>query len=238
MFRKSAHVYDLIYQAAGKDYAAEARELDGQIKARCPGACSLLDMACGTGGHLRHLHGSYDVAVGVDVDPSMVAEARRYLPESDVVEADMRSLSLGRRFDAVVCLFSSIGYMSSIAELGVAVGTMASHLNPGGVLIVDGWIRPDEWIDPGVIHTEVAEAEGIKVARVGRSFRDGDHTQLEMHHLVASLEGIDHFVDNHVLTLFSDSDYRAAFQAAGLRVEVIPSPMSGRDRYIGQPVHL
>ena len=235
MFRNSAHVYDLIYQAAGKDYAAEAREVDDQIRARCPGARSLLDVACGTGGHLRHLRGSYDVAVGVDVDPSMVAEARRYLPESDVGEADMRSLCLDRRFDAVVCLFSSIGYMSSTPELDKAVGAMASHLNPGGVLIVDGWIRPDDWIDPGVVHTEVAEADGIKVARVGRSFRDGDQTHLEMHHLVASLEGIDHFVDHHVLTLFSDSNYRAAFQAAGLRVDVVPSPMLGRDRYIGQP---
>jgi hypothetical protein len=34
MFRNTAHVYDLIYEASGKDYAAEARKLRDLIVAR------------------------------------------------------------------------------------------------------------------------------------------------------------------------------------------------------------
>jgi SAM-dependent methyltransferase len=52
-------------------------------------------------------------------------------------------VALDRSFDAVVCLFSSIGSLTSTEELDEAVGAMSRHLNPGGVLIVDGWIRPD-----------------------------------------------------------------------------------------------
>lgn len=233
MFRGTAHIYDLIYEAAGKDYAREAGEVDQQIRRWNPGARSLLDVACGTGGHLRHLRDSYQVA-GVDIDPSMLAEARKHLPEVDLREGDMRSLGLGRKFDVVVCLFSSIGYMASVGELDVAIGAMAGHLNPGGVLIVDGWVRPEEWIEPGTSHIEVAEADGLKVVRAGRSVRVGKHTHLEMHHLVASLERIDHIVDEHVLTLFTDEEYRAAFAAAGFQVEALSSPMPGRDRYIGR----
>jgi hypothetical protein len=54
-----------------------------------------------------------------------------------------------------------------------------------------------------------------------------------MHHLVTTLQRIDHFVDHHELTLFSANEYERAFTDAGLTVEVIPSPMVGRDRYIG-----
>jgi hypothetical protein len=49
------------------------------------------------------------------------------------------------RFDANSCLFSSIGYLLSAADLNTAVANMAEHLNPCGVLIVEPWIHPDAW---------------------------------------------------------------------------------------------
>ena len=232
MFGSTAHLYDLIYEAAGKDYAAESAELHELIEARNPSAMSLLDVACGTGAHLAHLRDWYEVA-GVDVDPAMLAQARLRLPEAvPLIEADMRSFSLGRRFDAVICLFSSIGYMASAAELQSAVAAMADHLQTGGVLILDGWVRPQEWRDPGTVHVEVAERPEVSVVRVARSRRQGRTTHLEMHHLVATLDGVDHLVDHHTLTLFAPDEYEAALAGAGLDFEVLPSPMPGRDRYV------
>ena len=49
MFRNTAHVYDLLYEGAGKDYEAEATALHAVVQERAPGAASLLDVACGTG---------------------------------------------------------------------------------------------------------------------------------------------------------------------------------------------
>jgi SAM-dependent methyltransferase len=232
MFRSTAHLYDLIYEAAGKDYAAESADLHDLISARNPTAASLLDVACGTGAHLAHLRAWYDLA-GVDVDPAMLAQARRRLPEAvPLVEADMRSFSLGRRFDAVICLFSSIGYMSSVSELESAVAAMAAHLDSGGVLVLDGWVRPEAWREPGTVHVDVVEQPELSVVRVSRSHRDGRVTHLEMHHLVATLDGVDHLVDHHTLTLFAPGEYEAALARAGLAFEVMASPMAGRDRYV------
>jgi SAM-dependent methyltransferase len=146
MFQNTAHVYDLIYEASGKDYAAESGLIHELIQQRNPRARTLLDVACGTGGHLRHLREWYAVT-GVDSDPAMLAQARRHLPEEPSIEADMRTLLLGRRFDALTCLFSSIGYMRDDHELGQAMVAMTRHLNPGGVLVIDGWVRPDAWLD-------------------------------------------------------------------------------------------
>jgi SAM-dependent methyltransferase len=233
MFRQTAHVYDLLYHGAGKDYEAESTALNLLIQRRSPGAASLLDVACGTGGHLVHLRQWYDV-VGVDVDPGMLDEARRRLPEETFVEGDMRDISLGRTFDAVCCLFSSIGYMGSVEELNRAVAAMASHCSPGGVLIVDGWVRPEAWRTGTQISLETASDGTLSVARMGRSRREGNKTFLDMHHLIGSVDGIEHVIDVHELTLFEPGQYEESLRRAGLvAIESIESPMPDRDRYVG-----
>jgi SAM-dependent methyltransferase len=233
MFRNTAHVYDLLYEGARKDYEAEATTLHALVQERAPGAASLLDVACGTGGHLVYLRRWYEV-VGVDVDPGMLEVAQRRLPEERFVVGDMRDVHLGRTFDAVCCLFSSVGYMSSAQELNRAVATMVSHCRPGGVFIMDGWVRPEAWRAGPPINLETASDEAVTVARMVRSRRDGDKTFLEMHHLIGSVDGIEHLVDMHELTLFAVEEYVESMRGAGLTgIESIDSPMPDRDRYVG-----
>ncbi len=234
MFRNTAHVYDAIYGAL-KDYPGEAAALTSQIRERNPGAQSLLDIACGTGLHMEHLRDSHGFSVtGCDIDPQMVEIARRRLgPGVEVSVTDMRLLDLGTTFDAVTCLFSAIGYMPTAADLTIAVVAAARHVSPGGVLVIDGWVKPTEWRDGTTVHVDEGEGDGRQVIRMGRSIRDGVVTRLEMHYLIGSDEGIEHVVDHHDLTLFSDSEYTAAFAAAGIEPTVVASPMPGRDRYLG-----
>jgi SAM-dependent methyltransferase len=230
--RRAAPWYDLIYAAEGKDYAAEAAELQRVIRARVPTARTLLDVACGTGGHLVHLRRWFEVA-GVDLDQGMLAVARAKLPDVELTEADMRSFDVGRRFDAVACLFSAVGYMQTPAELDAAIGAMARHVAPGGVLVVDGWVRPEEWRGPVGTDVIVARDDSVTVVRAILAERSGGRTRLEAQHLVVTADSIEHFVDEHDLTLFEVEEYRLAFERAGLTVETMPSPMPGRDRYVG-----
>ena len=231
MFRTTAHLYDLIYEANGKDYAAESETIRDIITAQVPHAQSLLDVACGTGRHLRHLRSNFEV-VGLDLDPSMLECARQRVPEESLAGADMRSFDLGRTFDVVICLSSSIGYLQSTADLNAAIATMTNHLAPGGLLILDGWLRPDAWISRGTTHLETAVTPEFKVARVSRAHRDGMTTYLDMQYLVASADGVEHLVDHHVLTMFDPEQYERALQSAGLSFEVVAGPNPGRDRYV------
>lgn len=231
-FGESSAVYDALYEAAGKNYAAEADELDRLIQDRRPGSRSLLDVACGTGAHLQHLADRYDIA-GVDASSAMLTEARARLGEVQLLVGDMRSFDLARRFDAVTCLFSAIGYMPSPTDLDAAIGTMAAHLDERGVLIVDGWVRPDAWIDPGSVQALCSHAGGMAAARVVRSRRSGSRTTLELHFLIGTADRVRHVTEVHELTLFNDEQYRAAFEKAGLTVDVVASPHPGRDRYVG-----
>ncbi len=96
-----AEVYDALYRAR-KDYPAEARQLTALIRQRLPAAGSLLDVACGTGEHLRYLRDDFDVT-GIDLSESMLGYARSKLPGVPLHQADLRTFELGRRFDVVCC---------------------------------------------------------------------------------------------------------------------------------------
>lgn len=233
MYDKSARIYDLLYTGTGiKDYSAEAADLHQIINEACPSAHTLLDVACGTGAHLAQLQRWYAVE-GVDISPAMLEVAGERLPGVPLHLADMRKLDLRRRFDVVTCLFSSIGYVTDPSELQSAVKRLAEHVRPGGVLILDGWVRPDEWSDTYRSYPDVAGDDKMMVVRLGFTRRVGKLTELDMHHLVRSESGIDYFVENHRLALTPTEDYVAAVEAAGLKARVVPNFMPARDRIVG-----
>jgi len=229
MFRDSAHIYDLLY---GSDrYESEARDLVALIEQHAPGARTQLDVACGTGGHLRQLKSRFDV-VGVDLDAGMLEQARAHDASIEFVEGDMRSFNLHRTFDAVVCLFSSIGYMLSEEDLHAAVANLGRHLSDKGVLIVDGWVRPDEWKGDVGLDAMLGEDDNTKVTRVSRSVREGNRTILNMEYLIATQDAIEHIAERHELRLHTPEEYDAAFAAAGLKTVKVDSPWQGRERYV------
>jgi SAM-dependent methyltransferase len=232
-YEKSARIYDLLYVGTGiKDYHAETAELRRIIEEFSPGSKTLLDVACGTGAHLAELKQWYEVE-GADLSPAMLAVAGERLPGVPLHEADMRTLDLGRSFDAVICLFSSIGYVTEPAEMRSAVGRLAAHVAPGGVLILDGWVRPDEWREGFRPEPDIAQDDEALVVRLAFTRREGNITDMDMHHLVQTAEGIDYFVENHRLALTPTEDYVSAVESAGLDARVIPDYMAARDRIVG-----
>ncbi|HET9144264.1 class I SAM-dependent methyltransferase [Actinophytocola sp.] len=231
--RALAEVYDQVYAAGrGKDYAAESAALAELVDARHPRATSLLDVACGTGEHLRHLRGRFAEVEGLELSEPMRAKAVAKLPGVVVHAGDMRCFALRRRFDVVACLFSSIGYTRSVAELHAAVRAMAGHVEPGGLLVIDPWFHPDGWQGGALDHT-VAVAAGRTVLRLARSARDGRTSRVEYHYLVGDATGITSFTDLHEMTLFTAEEYTTAISAAGCaRIEFVPGWASGRGRIV------
>ncbi len=227
-YGRSADAYDLVYDGVGKDYAAEATEVASLVRARRPEARSLLDVACGTGGHLGHLREEFSVE-GVELSSHMAAIARRRLPGVTIHEGDMRLFDLGRQADVVTCLDSSIGYARTPEDLQRAVGAMARHLVPGGVLVLDAWYTPATWPE-GYVGAAAAADEERAVTRADRSWRLGRTSVVEMTWVIVRSSGADTFVERHELGLLDESEIRAALDAAGLGdVEELPGAV-GDDR--------
>ncbi|MBV9951255.1 MAG: methyltransferase domain-containing protein [Acidimicrobiia bacterium] len=232
MYERFADVYDVMNRGAGKDYEAEAAAVAELVRARRPDAQSLLDVACGTGEHLRHLQ-QWLAVEGLELSEHMAAIARAKLgPDVPVHAGDMRSFDLGRTFDAVTCMFSSIGYARDAAQLQRAVTTMAKHLAPGGVLVFDAWLLPEQWHDGHRVAHAVNEAD-VALARLDTSYRQGRDSVLDFHFVVATSDGVDRFTERHELTMHTAAEYEAALRSAGCAPETVPGLPDGRLRYVG-----
>jgi len=231
VFDRSARWYDAFY--AHVDYQAEAQEVTAIIHALKPDAGSLLDVACGTGRHLAWFRLQFECA-GTDVEPEMLAIARETLPGVPLEKADMVELDLGRKFDAVTCLFSSIGYTARPERLDRAVRMMAGHLHPGGVLVVEPWITPEAWIGNGTVTVDVVEDSVGKLVRIISSRRERDETLLRMHYVQAAGGEIATEDERHRLGLFSRGRYLDAFTSAGLSATWHDPGLRGRGLLVGQ----
>jgi len=232
VFGKTARYYDKIY--AFKDYAGEVRTLVEFISAEIGDRRGrLLDVACGTGAHLEHLHAHFDVE-GLDLSGALLEVARERLPDVPLHRGDMRTFTLQTRFDVITCLFSSIGYMTTGDDLAAAIRRMADHLNADGVLVVEPWFTPDQWM-ANTTHAMLVDEPDLKIARVNTSLVEGRVSIVDLHHSIATPEETTHVLEKHRLGLFTVDEMKAAFAAAGLRVRHDDEGITGRGLYIARP---
>jgi SAM-dependent methyltransferase len=221
VFSETAELYDLVY--SWKDYTVEVERLRGLVGRQ---GGTLLDVACGTGRHLELLAPHYRVE-GIDLDPAMVELARgRGLPAR---QGDLLTLELGRRFDVVTCLFSSIGY---VPDLRRAVAALAAHVAPGGVVAVEPWLAPAQ-VQAGHVGLVSGETESVKVARLSALHVEGRECVLEFQYLVGRSGAIEHRTERHRTWLWDLDEYAAAFAAAGLAAAYDEEGLMGRGLWLG-----
>jgi len=121
------------------DYDEEAEIFRAAVEEVAGGAVrTMLELGCGGGNTASHLKARYGMTL-VDLSPGMLEESRKLNPECEHVEGDMRTVRLGREFDAVF-VHDAIMYMTTEEDLRAAMETAFVHLRPGGVAL----FVPDE----------------------------------------------------------------------------------------------
>jgi len=103
------------------------------VTGRAPGL-AVLDLGCGSGEPIAAWFVARgDRVTGVDGAAAMIAEFRTRVPGAEALVADMRALSLGRRFDVIVA-FNSFFHLSP-ADQRAMFPDFAAHATPGARLL-------------------------------------------------------------------------------------------------------
>ena len=95
----------------------------------------VLELGSGGGNNAVHLKADLDLTL-VDLNAEMVAVSQRLNPECVHAVGDMRTVRLGRTFDAVF-VHDAIDYMLTEDDLRAAMVTAFEHCRPGGVVVLD-----------------------------------------------------------------------------------------------------
>jgi len=199
----------------------------------------VLEVACGSGRLAVPLAAAGYAVTGVDNDPAMLARARTSAEAAGVPtagrlrlwEADLRGLDLAEAgtFRLAFIGLNSLFLLRTRAEQAAAVATLAGHLAPGGLVVVDAWL-PDaedlgrfdgrlmlEWIrrDPET---------GRRVTKTGAALHDAATGTVRLTAIFE--EGDDgtapaRWVREDTLRLVSADELRAFAERAGLEVETV-----------------
>jgi trans-aconitate methyltransferase len=199
------------------EYEAEAEAAIGLLRdalGKVP--ATLLELGSGGGNNALHLKRHAAMTL-VDLSPDMLGMSRKLNPDLEHVEGDMRTVRLGRTFDAVF-IHDAIMYMLTEDDLAAALTTAHVHLKPGGSLLV----MPD-----CVSETYVPDVEdGGEDAADGRAMRYLIWTHPPVAGATAFYEdfammlrtpdgAVECVHDRHLFGVFSRAQWQAAFARAG-----------------------
>jgi SAM-dependent methyltransferase len=137
-FEGYAKYYDLLYH--DKDYEAECDLVQDLLQNNSRGkVTTILDCACGTGGHAVPLAKRGYKITAFDVSPVMLQQARAKTTEVVFHLMDLRTFDIGGAFDASVCMFAAMNYLTKNSEIQKALLNVRRHLRRDGLFIFDFW---------------------------------------------------------------------------------------------------
>lgn len=229
MFNRSAEWYDALYSF--KDYREESEAIISMLKRLHPKAESILDIACGTAEHDRYLSSLYRVD-GLDINSEFIEIASRKNPDGEYFCADMTDFSVSRKYDIILCLFSSIGYLKTINNVRKALRCFKNHLKEDGIIILEPWFEPEVWNPDGRVYLLTGETAKGRICRMNISEQKGLISIVNFHYLIGTSDGVEHFTELHELGLFEIDELIDAFKSVGLNVEYDKEGLTGRGLYI------
>lgn len=209
--------------SAPEDYAEEAsfyRKLIASASTTPPR--TLLELGCGGGNNASHLKRDFCMTL-VDLSPGMLEVSRSLNPECEHILGDMRTVRLGRPFDAVF-IHDAITYMASLEDLRLAIETAYVHCKPGGVAL----FAPDH-----VRETFRPATEHGGHDREGRAMRylswtwdpdPGDTTYVtDFAYLLREENGrVRCLYDRHVCGLFRREEWLRTIASTGFEAQAVP----------------
>jgi len=203
------------------EYVEEAELIAQLLGSAAIPVWEVLELGSGGGSNAAHLKRQFSLTL-VDLSPEMLAVSQQLNPDCVHQQGDMRTVRLGREFDAVF-VHDAVGYMTSQDDLAAAARTAFHHCRPGGVAV----FVPDEikeTYEPGVEQggTDGPDGRGVRFLEWSWDPDPVDTTTVTQYVFV--LRDTDNAVqvvhEEHQFGLFDRQTWLDVLTAAGFQVEV------------------
>jgi len=196
-----------------------------------PRGARILDLACGRGRHSRCFVEAGFQVTGVDISEASIQEAKLAVPQAEFLVHDMREPFRPGTFDAVCCLFTSLGYFENLADDRKVFEAVAVALKPGGLFVLD--FMNTELVLRDLVAMETVAKNGVEF-KVTRKLSDGVLVKR-----IAVRDGcIDHVYEERVQALTPDQLEDMA-RNAGFTIEdrtdgpeLVPFDPQNSQRYV------
>lgn len=186
---------------------------------------ALLELGSGGGNNAFYLKTMFPNVTLTDLSPQMLTVSRALNPGCEHIEADMRTLRLGRTFDAVF-VHDAIDYMTTVEDLERALETAAVHCKPGGTVL----FVPDHMQETFESATDHGGNDGE-----GRALRfleweydpDASDSTYTVEYVYVLRQDnratrVEH--DQHICGLFPRAAWLRVAHAVGLKAEFVDDP--------------
>ncbi len=206
------------------------------IESGDPAPKRVLELGSGGGNSAFHLKKRFAMTL-VDLSTHMLAVSRALNPECEHIEGDIRTVRLGRTFDAVF-VHDAICHMTTEADLRAVMQTAYEHLRPGGVaLFVPDFVRETfvENTDHGGNDTDRGSVRFLQWT-TDPDRRDTNYL-VDFAILIRDEEGQTRVVhDRHVYGLFPRAVWRQLMRDVGFDLKTIKVALHefGRDLFMGR----
>ena len=148
--------YDLM--CADIDYKAQSTYVRRLHQLFGNGGMHHLDLACGTGPHIRHLVDNGYQSLGLDINQPMLDQAKIRCPQASFIQQDMTLFAVESQVDLITCFLYSIHYSSDIEKLKTCIASAHAALRDGGMFCFN--VVEKDMIDNSSFVSHRAEHDG------------------------------------------------------------------------------
>ncbi len=184
-FDAYSRYYDLLYR--DKDYVTEVNYIRGLLERYGITGPELLEFGSGTGKHGRLLASQGYRVTGIERSAEMVAQALP-CPGFACQQGDIRTVQLGRTFDAVLALFHVISYQTTNADVQAVFARAAEHLRPGGLFLFDVWYSPAVYAQRPAVRVKRLADEGVEITRLAEPEWHPNANRVDVHYTIFARE--------------------------------------------------
>lgn len=215
-FKVISTYYDALY-VNEREYEAEADKVKELLTRHGVAPQSdLLILACGTGGHIPYFKDDYNVS-GLDLSEDMLDVAKEKFPDIRFHLGNLIDFTLETDFDAMICMYGSIGFVKSVDNLRVAMKRLATHLRPNGLALITPWSTVEDFQE--LIVVDAADRPDLKIARMEQvRLKEPKIVEVTFHHLLGRENNVQYHKQSLEIGLFSRDEYISAMTDAGLKV--------------------